>query len=396
VDTTPDELRAAAAETLSAVWGVPVRCAIEKTLRERGRSRVWRLAVTGGPVESVILKASVGDEAHPYVIGDPTLEGAFRRLCNEWAGAAMLGPIRMGAIGYAVNLNLGFCLLEDLGDGETLAERLTGDDPAAATSALFAYARSLGDLHAATKGQQSRWISLLAEQGSVASGDGPIATPWRYAALAIPALCGELAIEPPPSLDAELAAIGRALDEPGDHFAFTPSDCCPDNHYLRGERVVFFDCEFAAVRHALLDASYLVAPFPSCWCCAALPDGLPERLLAAYRERFDGGADFDDQLTMALTAWLVSLIIARENTITNWVQTDVPWGLSTVRQRVMALIKHLLARPTLASLAPGLAEVVVELDSHFRARWPDLAPMPMYPAFRRDSQAADTSLGDRG
>jgi hypothetical protein len=382
VETTPDEWSAAAAETLGALWGVPVSCAIDKTLRDRGRSRVWRLAVAGGPVESVILKASVGDEAHPYVVGDPALEGAFRRLCNEWAGAAMLGPIRMGANGYAVDAKLGFFLLEDLGDGETLAERLTGDDPAAATSALFAYARSLGDLHAATKGQQSRWISLLAKQGSVAGGDGPIATPWRLAPLAIPALCRELEIEPPRSLDSELATITRALDESGEYFAFTPSDCCPDNHHLRGERVVFFDCEFAAVRHALLDASYFLAPFPSCWCCAALPHGLPERLLAAYRERFDGGADFDDQLTMALTAWLASLIVARHNTISNWLETDTPWGLSTVRQRVMALIKQLLARPNLTTLAPGLAEVVAELDLHFRARWSDLAPMSTYPAFR--------------
>ncbi|HLK26014.1 MAG TPA: hypothetical protein VKT30_15275 [Caulobacteraceae bacterium] len=382
METSPDEFRAAAAETLAALWGVPVSCAIEKTLRDRGRSRVWRLAVTGGPVESVILKASVGEAAHPYVVGDPTLEGAFRRLCNEWAGAAMLGPLRMGANGYAVDLKRGFCLLEDLGDGETLAERLTGNDPAAATSALFAYARSLGDLHAATKGQQSRWTSLLAEQGSGAGGDGPIATPWRLAAGAMPAFCRELEIEPPPSLGPELAAIARALDEAGAYFAFTPSDCCPDNHYLRGERVVFFDCEFAAVRHALLDASYFLAPFPSCWCCAALPDGLGERLLAAYRERFAGGADFDDQLTMALTAWLVSLVVARHNTVSNWVHTDVPWGLSTLRQRVMALIERLSARPNLATLAPGVAEVVAQLDLHLRARWPDFAPMATYPAFR--------------
>ena len=91
METTPNEWLAAAAETLGALWGAAVSCAIDKTLRDRGRSRVWRLAVTGGPVESVILKASVGDEAQPYAVGDPTLEGAFRRLCNEWAGAAMLG-----------------------------------------------------------------------------------------------------------------------------------------------------------------------------------------------------------------------------------------------------------------------------------------------------------------
>ena len=60
----------------------------------------------------------------------------------------------------------------------------------------------------------------------------------RLASLAIPAFCRELGTPPPAGLDAELAAITHALDEPGAYLAFTPADCCPDNHYLRGERVV--------------------------------------------------------------------------------------------------------------------------------------------------------------
>jgi hypothetical protein len=130
----------------------------------------------------------------------------------------------------------------------------------------------------------------------------------------------------------------------------------------------------------LLDASYFLAPYPTCWCCAALPDGLPERLLAAYREGFPGGPDFDDQLTMALTSWLTLGLLVRVEE--NWLEADRPWDLSTLRQRVMALIERLLARPNLAKVAPSLALVLTELDLNLRARWADMAPMPVYPAFR--------------
>lgn len=375
-----DEWRGAAEEALSALWGVPVACAIDKPLREQGRSRVFRLAVAGGPVESVILKASLGEEGRPYVVGDPSPDGAFRRLCNEWAGGALLGPLGLGANAYLADTTRGICLLQDLGEGETLAAKLTANDPAAATAALLAYARSLGDMHAATKGQTARWTALLAERGAVAGGAGPLVTPWRLSALAIPAFCRELGVEPPAGLDAEFATVADALDEPGDYLAFTPADCCPDNHFLRGERVVFFDFEGAMMRHALLDAGYFLAPFPTCWCAAALPAGLPERLLAAYRQGFPGGDDFDDQLTMALTSWLTMGVLARQRA--NWLEADAPWGLSTMRQQVLALIGSLLARPNLVELLPSLAGALTEVDQRLRARWPDLAPMPPYPAFR--------------
>ncbi len=302
-----EEWRIAAEAALSAHWGAPVACEVVKTLREQGRNRVFRIAVTGGPVESVILKACLGDEAAPYVCGDPSPDGAFQRLCNEWAGVALLGPMGLGPELYAADAESGCCIEADLGDGETLADRLTADDAASATAALLAYVRSLADMHAATKGMAPRWESLLAERGAHGPG-GRNQTPWRFAAPVCLQLAADLGFAPPAGLERDLAMVCAAMDDPGDYLAFTPADCCPDNHFLRGERVIFFDCERAQMRHALLDAVYCLAPFPTCWCCAALPGDLPERLIAAYREGFPGGADFDDQLTLALAAWLAALV----------------------------------------------------------------------------------------
>jgi hypothetical protein len=374
-----DEWRDAADVALSAHWGAPVSCTIVRTLREPGRNRVFRLAVAGGPVDSVILKACIGDEAAPYVRGDPDPDGAFQRLCNEWAGAAMLGTLGLGPRLYAADPDRGCCIEEDLGDGETLADRLTGEDAASAAAALMAYARSLADMHAATQRMAPRWAALLAECGAKTVGASPRRFFWRHANPVCVQLAAELGFAPPAGLEGDLAAISEAMDNPGRYLAFTPSDCCPDNHFLRGERVVFFDCERAQMRHALLDAAYFLAPFPTCWCCAALPGDLPERLIAAYREGFPGGPDFDDQLTMALAAWLERALALRVHV--NWLEADAPWRLSSFRQRLLELIRALLARQNLATLAPGLADFAAELDQRLRARWPDVEPMPLYPAF---------------
>ncbi|MGH6972183.1 MAG: hypothetical protein ACREEQ_11280, partial [Caulobacteraceae bacterium] len=115
-------------------------CANARPLREPGRSQVYRLAVSGGRAPSVILKAPVADEPAP--------QSAQDRLCNEWAGCAMLGTLGLGPQPIAGDTEALFCLMEDLGAGETLADALTSDDPDRATASLFAYARGLGAMHA--------------------------------------------------------------------------------------------------------------------------------------------------------------------------------------------------------------------------------------------------------
>jgi hypothetical protein len=237
-------------------------------------------------------------------------------------------------------------------------------------------------MHAATHGQAERWTSLRSAIGASVGGDpdsGPTAEAWSQYAPAFAAYCARLAAAPA-GLDADLAAIGQALAHPGDYLAFTPADCCPDNHHLRCERVVFFDCELALMRHALLDAAYFLAPFPSCWCCNRLPDGLPVRLLGAYRERFPGAADFEDQLTLALASWVVVVLVRAG--LMNWEAEDRPWGLSTLRQRGLSLLQNLLARPNLGAVLPRLGEAAAGLHASLSARWPEAAPMPFYPAFR--------------
>lgn len=370
----------AAEQALQALWGEAIICTITDTFRDEGRNRVYRLAVENGPVASVILKASLGDDENPYVVGDDAPRSAFARFCNEWAGCGILGPLGLGPVAYTGDPERGFYLMEDLGaDAESLADRLTGSDPTAAEEALFAYARSLGELHAATKGSAAQWDMLRQERGGAPAKPG---VPGEFQSEV--AKFGEIAerhgIVLPASVAAELARIGDAVESPGDYLTFSPTDCCPDNHALRGERVVFFDCEGAQMRHALLDAAYLLAPFPTCWCTSKLPEGLPKRLIAAYREHFPGGDDFEEQLTLVLAGWVLLTLIWNWNG--SWEEEDRTWGLVTLRQRHLHRLENLLTRPHLSALMPGIAQVAEELYGILKTRWADLEPMPLYPAFR--------------
>src|SRR5262245_14270761 len=181
------EWLAAAQDAVRRLWGAGVSCAITDTFRDKGRSRVYRLAVAGGPVTSVIVKASVGDEQNPYVVGDDVRGRAFWRFCNEWAGCAMLGPLGLGPTAYAADAERGVLLMEDLGQGQTLAEMLTGEDPEAATAALLAYARTLGELHARTLGAEAAWRDLRRARGGAPRDAG--APSWHREVMGFRDIC---------------------------------------------------------------------------------------------------------------------------------------------------------------------------------------------------------------
>ena len=44
--------------------------------------------------------------------------------------------------------------------------------------------------------------------------------------------------------------------------------------------------------------------------------------------------------------------------------------------------QNLLARPNLDTVLPSLAEAVARLHASFSASWAEVAPMPLYPAYR--------------
>ena len=70
------------------------------------------------------------------------------------------------------------------------------------------------------------------------------------------------------------------------HHAFMPNDACPDNNRCIGDAVVLFDFEFSGRMHVASTAAYCLVPFCSCWCLARLPDGMSDRMFAAFSDEY--------------------------------------------------------------------------------------------------------------
>jgi hypothetical protein len=155
----------------------------------------------------------------------------------------------------------------------------------------------------------------------------------------------------------------------------------------------FFDFEFAGFRHALLDAAYLHLPFPTCWCVARLPDGLPDALEAAYRRELASAcaparddAAFARAMTHAVAYWTLASV--------NWgmkraLESNGQWGISSVRQRHPLRLSNFADRAERLGHLPALAQTARALAAKLRELWPaDETVMPLYPPFR-DPATAD-------
>jgi hypothetical protein len=385
MNSTTNDYLPLAEKLLSDLWQMPVQCEVIDTMRDEGRNRVYRLKVTGGLLESVIFKACVGGANRPYQVGDDTYEHPFHCFCNEWAGSEMLAPLGLGPRAIAGDITQGFLILEDLGEGESLADRLQGTDAQAAENALLAYARSLGIMARATHGKLDEWEALRRTKGGTRSGCISEAETWYKNVTIFTNICGTFGISTLPTVADETERIGKVLENPGDYLAFTPSDCCPDNHFLRGDTVIFFDNEGAGMRHALLELAYVVAPFPSCWCVNRLPEGMRDKLIAAYKSEYAGDANFHQHLLYMVACWTIGTITLQDYgpfIFENILEADGDWGISTVRQRHPLRLENFLAFPNADRELTGFTQMATALLDVLKTRWSDVPPMPLYPPFR--------------
>ena len=387
----------AAERVLSGTFGGPVRLGEAESLRDKYRNRVVRCPVADGPAgapASVIVKASVGEGDHAY---DPTKDGredTAWRFFNEWAGTRFLNeqraadPPLLCAKLLGADRAAGLIVLEDLGTGSSLADALQGDDPVAATTALRQYAASMGRLHAQTIGGEDHWRRLRQEVsghdlGAREGDDWREKSAARFREHAV-----ALGVPVVPGFDHEADAVQRALTQPGPFDAFAPGDTCPDNHRLTpgGPYLRFFDFEFAGFRHALLDAAYLHLPFPTCWCVARLPGGLPDELEAAYRKELVKGcpeaaedAFFHQAMSHARAYWTLATVAWG---LEGALKENSDWGLSTNRQRHPLRLENFAARSDRFGHLPALSQTCRALAVRLRALWPEGdTAMPPYPPF---------------
>jgi Ser/Thr protein kinase RdoA (MazF antagonist) len=345
--------RAVAESILSDAWNEPVEVVEAELVWER--RHVVRLVTNDG--RSAILKRPNG--------GDRSRD-AFE---VELASLRFLGgmpdspaPALLGA-----DVAAGILIMEELPPGRSLAHSLLGGDRDEAGADLVAYGTALGRLH----GWSGDHIEEFERRDS---------RPWwleRIDSRRAPFIrvAAELGVATD-GVDTEIDEIVRLLAGER-HRAFVHGDLCPDNVRLADGRMRIFDFEASSAGSPALDAAYLLAPFPSCWCFADLPESISTAALNAYLTA--GGTATPDELAAALGVW----VVARGSVIEEALKQDEEWGTTTMRPRLLAWTRRFAATDAF----PRLQVVAERLHDQFRSRWPD-AIVPAYPAFAEPDQGS--------
>jgi hypothetical protein len=244
--------------------------------------------------------------------------------------------------------------------------------------------RSLGRMHAATAGRLAAFDDLRRPFGQP-DALGRWQTGLRESMRNAPAALSGLDVEWTPALTADVEQVEAALLDAGPAFVLSHCDPCPDNNRLVDGELLHFDFEFACFRHALLDGAYAHSPFPTCWCVNRLPDRLLPSLEAAYRTELARAvpevaddAWFGRALVTACAYWL----LAGFTSLPDCLPEDRVWGISTTRQRLLYRFDVFSRLAFAHHHLEALASHVRLLSERVSALWPDLEPMPLYPAFR--------------
>jgi hypothetical protein len=390
----PPEIVGRVQRLLSQAWNGPVT--LGDCYQLRG-DRVLRFDVVAAPdVEgaptpaSVVVKQARRDEEHPYDPDSTDLRHGPWGFFADWAGtqffASLPGSGEYGSRFYAGDREAGLLVLEDLGDGEALVDRLMGDDPRRAEEGLRMLAECVGRMHAETIGRQERYQEYRDALGP----RGRHSSIWHRLEESRERLLKgfeAIGVTPAAGFDEEYARLAAAMDDPGPFLAYVHGDPCPDNCRIVEGRLRLFDFETSGFKHAMLDAVYGRIAFPSCWCVNRLPPHVAPMMEAAYRAALLPGcpaaaddARFHQELVHCCAAWL---IINGTWMLDEVHRDDFRWGISTWRQRVLVRLDALADATEEFDHLPAMGATARLCTRRLRQIWPeDADAMPLYPAYR--------------
>ena len=364
-----------AAGLLASAWGE--RTEIRSAELIWKRRHIVRLRLSHD--RSVVLKRR-GDQ--------PSHSGQGRSFGVELATLEYLSamPVPVAPRLLGADPDAGILLIEDLGPGTSLADSLLAGDQARAQDDLAAYARALGALHAWSIGRPGNLAGLRARY---APGI-PAAPAWLSAVekhqdvfLRAAAKLGVAA----EGVAGEISDVAAMLSGTG-YAGLVHGDACPDNVHLAGGVGRIFDFETAGWGSVALDAAYLRAPFPSCWCFASLPAEVATPAVAVYRGCLrDAGIELGPDWDAATAAALACYFVARGPMITRALDDDRSWGTTTIRPRLLTWLGTFAETASRAGVLPRLHDVAAALHDQLSQRWPGLV-IPEYPALARPGAAA--------
>lgn len=374
---------------LSNALGKPVSFTSLIQLSEDGRrSTLYRCFTTNssGPAGSFVIKKMVTSPES----GEESNQRALRGFYHDWVGAEFLSSLHLDVPVsprfFGADQSQGFLILEDLGEHRSLVEPLLQGDPASVEAGLIKYWTCLGAMHAATAGRAGEFKALFSERSGGLPPDDDDFDHLRERVKKAQEVMETLGVPFPGGLHEEINQVVDALSAPGPFLVFIHTDPCPDNVFDLGDRFRLIDFEFGRFGHALFDALHPRMIWPSCWCCNRLPEEMVMRVEDRYRAELVRGVPEAQEDAVWETA-LAHISGAKMLNMLSWMlerslKEDPKWGISSVRQRIPAQIEAFINTSEKLNKLPELRGMASRLHTALQARWIEVPPMPLYPAFK--------------
>lgn len=277
-------------------------------------------------------------------------------------------------------------IIEDLGSDRSriLGNILQSEDTDSALEALRSFQKTLAAMHLASLGKHSEFTRIAESYGNAAITRHRIHS-IAEALRAVPELISQFGIRNQPELPDEIDEVCAALNQPGPFLTFTHGDSTPANFYVAPNRPRLFDLETCGFRHALLDGVFArIRYLHSVW-AHALPLHIQQMLADVYRSELRRGIpavaddrNYQQAYTACAAGWLAGLLqfLAQVD------RSDRVWGLSTIRQRIIAGLESFCSISEETGNYPMFAITARALAARLYSLWPENdCRLPMYRAF---------------
>lgn len=350
--------------------------------------------------KSVILKQSLPEQS------DRDDEDAYARFARDWAGLEFLSsiPQRVHNVPrfFGASKKHRFILIEDLGEHHiSLVDSLTLPNKNKAISALSRFMKALGSFHAATFGHTEGYEKIVREiNEKTESFEEDIEFILGDLLPKLKSANEHLGLCITPELIQEATDVITTMLNPGPFTVLTHGDICPDNVFdHEGQDLQLIDFEWACVRNALLDGTYLRMSMPTCWCAKAIPNDIIESMEQIYREELKKSipAASDDlaytaAYTKACGFWLLQQTLPYLEGIllqdrigpSGPVPESSLWRAeeNTVRPRFLSRLQSFIKIASKYDQLPHLREMAVNMLVVAKIRWPDAEFLEFYSAFK--------------
>ncbi len=149
------------------------------------------------------------------------------------------------------------------------------------------------------------------------------------------------------------------------------------------------DFEFACYGHALHDGLYGRLPFPTCWCANAVPSDVITQMEDVYRTEFSVGCPealgdqiFGREAAVVAAYWVFNSL---KWNLPDAQDQDEKWGIAGTRARILSRLLMFLDAARKSDQMPALRDLYTQALIELQNRWPEAAPLPLYPAFQLET-----------